>query len=212
MIPAMDFWFDFASPYAHLSAQRIETLAARSGVTVAWRPFLLGPIFAARGWSTSPFNLYPDRGRYMWRDVERVAAEADLPFQRPSVFPRNSVLAARVALVGAEEGWLVPFSEAVFRAEFAEDRDIAAPEEIDAILAGLGHDGSEIRARAGSPTHKSTLREQTARAEALGIFGAPSFVTEGELFWGNDRLEQAITWARRGPVGSTPIVEAADRR
>jgi 2-hydroxychromene-2-carboxylate isomerase len=198
MTPTIDFWFDFASIYAHLTACRIEALAAQSGVAIAWRPFLLGPIFAARGWSTSPFNLHSDKGRYMWRDVERLAEDADLPFRRPSVFPRNSLLAARVALVGAEEGWLVPFSEAVFRAEFAEDRDIAAPEAIDAIFADLGHDGAAIRARAESPEHKPRLREQTARAEALGIFGAPTFITGGELFWGNDRLEQAIAWARRG--------------
>ena len=197
MTPTIDFWFDFASIYSHLTACRIEALAARSGVAVVWRPFLLGPHFAARGWSTSPFNLYPDKGRYMWRDVERLAEDAGLPFRRPSVFPRNSVLAARTALVGADEGWLVPFGEAVFRAEFAEDRDIAAPEVIDAILEGLGRDGPAIRARAEAPDHKPRLREQTALAEELGIFGAPTFVVGGELFWGNDRLEQAIAWALR---------------
>jgi 2-hydroxychromene-2-carboxylate isomerase len=198
MTPTIDFWFDFASIYAHLTASRIEVLAAKSGVAVAWRPFLLGPIFAARGWSTSPFNLYSDKGRQMWRDVERLSEDAGLPFLRPSVFPRNSMLAARVAFVGADEGWLLPYSEAVFRAEFTEDRDIAAPEEIDAILAGLGLDGAAIRARAESPPYKPRLREQTAQAEKLGIFGAPTFIVGAELFWGNDRLEQAISWAQRG--------------
>ena len=198
MTPTIDFWFDFASIYAHLTACRIEALAAQSGVAVTWRPFVLGPIFAARGWSTSPFNLYSDKGRQMWRDVERLSEDAGLPFRRPSVFPRNSMLAARAALVGADEGWLVPFSEAVFRAEFTEDRDIAAPEVIDAILAGLGLDGAAIRARAESPAYKPRLREQTGQAEKLGIFGAPTFIVGPELFWGNDRLEQAISWAQRG--------------
>lgn len=197
MLSTLDFWFDFASVYAYLTSCRVEALAARSDVAVTWRPFLLGPIFAARGWSTSPFNVYPDKGRYMWRDVERLAEDAGLPFRRPSVFPRNSVLAARVALAGAEDDWLVPFSKAVFHAELAEDRDIAAPEVIDVILAALGHDGAAIRARAESTENKPRLREQTARAEKLGIFGAPTFVVGSELFWGNDRLEQAITWARR---------------
>jgi 2-hydroxychromene-2-carboxylate isomerase len=198
MTPTIDFWFDFASTYAYLTACRIEALAARQGVAVAWRPFTLGPIFAARGWTTSPFNIYPDKGRYMWRDVERCAADVGLPFRRPSAFPRSSVLAARVALVGADEGWIAPFGEAVFRAEFGDDRDIGAPEVIDAILAGLGRDGPAIRARAESAAYKPRLRAQTEEAAALGIFGAPTFVVGGELFWGNDRLEQALAWARRG--------------
>lgn len=197
MTPTIDFWFDFASTYSYLTACRIEALAARHGVAVAWRPFTLGPIFAARGWSTSPFNVYPDKGRYMWRDLERLAIDAGLPFRRPSVFPRSSVLAARIGIVGAAEGWIRAFGEAVFHAEFAEDRDIAAPDEIDAILAAIGQDGPSVRARAESPAFKPRLREQTERAAALGIFGAPTFVVGEELFWGNDRLEQAIDWARR---------------
>ncbi|MFT3770363.1 MAG: 2-hydroxychromene-2-carboxylate isomerase [Minicystis sp.] len=204
MTPTIEFWFDFASTYSYLAACRIEALAAQHGISTRWRPFMLGPIFAARGWTTSPFNLYADKGRYMWRDVERLATEAGLPFSRPSVFPRNSVLAARVALVGADEGWIVPFSEAVFRAGFSEDRDIAAPEVIDAILAGLGQDGPAIRARAESPAHKPRLRAQTEEAASLGIFGAPTFMAGGELFWGNDRLEQAIAWARRRDATDTP--------
>jgi 2-hydroxychromene-2-carboxylate isomerase len=198
MPPTIDFWFDFASPYSYLTACRIEALAAPRRLAVAWRPFSLGPIFAARGWSTSPFNLYPDKGRYMWRDMDRLAAEAGLPFGRPSEFPRGSVLAARVGIVGADEGWIAPFAKAVFRAEFGEDRDIAAPEVIDAILAWIGQDGPTVRARAESPAYKPRLRAQTEQAAALGIFGAPTFLVGGEMFWGNDRLEQAIAWALRG--------------
>src|SRR5271170_482556 len=118
--PALDFWFDFASTYSYPSAMRIGALAAEAGVRVNFRPFLLGPIFKAQGWTTSPFNLYSDKGRHMWRDLERICADLGLPFHRPDPFPQNSLLAARVALVGLRESWGEAFCLAVFRAQFGE--------------------------------------------------------------------------------------------
>src|SRR5512147_3041977 len=104
---------------------RIERAAAEREVYLEWRPFLLGPIFAAQGWRDSPFNIYPAKGRYMWRDLERICARLDLPLRRPSVFPRNGLLAARVALLGAGESWGPAFVRATYHANFAEDLDIA---------------------------------------------------------------------------------------
>ena len=106
--PVAEFWFEFASTYSYLSVMRIERAAQAAGVDIAWKPFLLGPVFLALGWNDSPFNIYPPKGRYMWRDLERLAAKEGLPFQRPSRFPRNGLLAARVALVGVEDGWVAP--------------------------------------------------------------------------------------------------------
>ena len=105
MPATLRFWFEFASPYSWLAAMRIEAEADRRGVTVTWQPFLLGPIFADRGWPTSPFLLYPDKGRYMWRDVERQAEKYGLTLRHPDrspdgIFPQNSLLAARLCLVG----------------------------------------------------------------------------------------------------------------
>jgi 2-hydroxychromene-2-carboxylate isomerase len=196
-MPSIDFWLELASTYSYLAAARIEAVAGELGVHVTWRPFLLGPIFAAHGLANSPFILDPGKGRYMWRDVERCAEQHGLAFRRPSVFPRGSTLATRVALVGAGEGWIAPFCRAVLAANFAEDLDISAPTVLDAILARLGLDGPAVRALAESPAWKPKLREETERAAARGIFGAPFFVAQGELFWGNDRLEQALVWARR---------------
>ena len=99
--PVLDFWFDFASTYSYPAAMRIGPLAEQAGVEVRFRPFLLGPIFKAQGWTTSPFNLYPAKGRHMWRDLERLCADLGLPFRRPDPFPQNSLLAARVAIAGA---------------------------------------------------------------------------------------------------------------
>jgi 2-hydroxychromene-2-carboxylate isomerase len=83
--PALDFWFEFASTYSYPAAMRIGALAQDAGVIVRWQPFLLGPIFKAQGWENSPFNLYEAKGRYMWRDLERICAALDLPFRKPDV-------------------------------------------------------------------------------------------------------------------------------
>ena len=99
-VPSLDFWFEFASTYSYPAAMRIAPLAREAGVTVRFRPFLLGPVFQARGWNTSPFNLYVAKGGNMWRDLERLCADFKLSFRRPEPFPQNSLLAARVALVG----------------------------------------------------------------------------------------------------------------
>src|ERR1700746_2801682 len=124
-LPALDFWFDFASTYSYLAAMRIEPLAQKAEGRVRFRPFLLGPIFKALGWSTSPFNLYPAKGPHMWRDLERSCAELQLAFRRPDPFPQNSLLAARVALVGLDPPWGEAFCRAIFRAQFPHGRRIA---------------------------------------------------------------------------------------
>ena len=195
--PKVQFWYEFASTYSYLSAMRVEALAAAAGVAVEWKPFLLGPIFHAQGWDNSPFNLYPAKGRYMVRDLERLAAERGLKFALPEPFPQNSLLAARLALVGAEEGWIAPFTRAVFAAEFADGAQIADKATLASILDGLRLESQRILARIDEPQIKERLKQQTAEAQRLGIFGAPSFVSGGELFWGDDRLEQALAWARR---------------
>src|SRR5262249_16932675 len=154
---------------------------------LVWKPFLLGPIFAAEGWNDSPFNVYPVKGRYMWRDLERICAGLHLPFRRPKRFPRNGLLAARVAVLGADQAWGPAFVRAVYQANFVDDRDIADPGVVSELLARLGASG--VLEAAQATENKDRLRRQTEAAVALGIFGAPSFVSRGELFWGNDRLE-----------------------
>jgi 2-hydroxychromene-2-carboxylate isomerase len=194
----LELWYEFASTYSYLSVMRIEHVAAAAKVEVAWRPFLLGPIFRAQGWNDSPFNLYPAKGRYMWRDLERLAAGYQLPFRRPSVFPRNGLAAARIALVAEPEGWCADWTRAVYAAEFAHDRDIGDGAVLTGLLETLGQDPGAVLVRADSAENKAALRAQTERAQALGIFGAPSFVAGGELYWGNDRLGDAIAKAALG--------------
>jgi 2-hydroxychromene-2-carboxylate isomerase len=196
MTATIDFWFDFASTYSYLTALRIERAAADSGVAVTWRPFLLGPIFAAQGWTTSPFNVYPARGRYMIRDISRIAEARGIPFELPKPFPQNSLLAARAALALDDQAQRAAFSRAVFTMEFAENLPINDPAVIGSCLDRAGADKTAILAATQTDAIKSRLRVETAKAERLGIFGAPAFLTaDGELFWGDDRLEMALDWA-----------------
>jgi 2-hydroxychromene-2-carboxylate isomerase len=191
----VDFWFEFGSTYSYPAAMRIESLASERHVAVSWRSFLLGPIFGDQGWNDSPFNIYPAKGRYMWRDLERVCDTLDLPFRRPSEFPRNGLLAARVACRFVASPWLPSFVRAVYRANFEEDLDISSTEVVSGCLASSGEEPAVLLQEAQTPDAKARLRARTEEAARLGIFGAPTFSVDHELFWGNDRLEDALSWA-----------------
>lgn len=199
MPSTVEFWFEFASSYSYVAAARLEALAEERGCRVRWRPFLLGPIFSQQGWADSPFNLYPAKGRYMWRDMERTCERLALSFQRPSVFPRSGLLAARVACGAQEESWLPVFVRRVFQANFARDEDISSEEVLGACLAGLVDRPDVCLAASRTPEAKERLRAQTAQAQALGIFGAPTLRVGEELFWGSDRLQEALDWASAAP-------------
>jgi 2-hydroxychromene-2-carboxylate isomerase len=206
--PLLEFWYEFASTYSYLSAMRIEAAAEAAGIEVRWRPFLLGPLFAAQGWTTSPFNIYPTKGRYMWRDMEREAARLGLPFYRPDPFPQNTLVAARVALSGADKGWTPAFTRAVYHQEFGEGRSIAEPTVVGEILSRLGLDPSAVLKEAQGDPNKTRLKAIGEEARSRGVFGAPTFFTEdGEMFWGNDRLDQALAWAagERAQRGTMPM-------
>jgi 2-hydroxychromene-2-carboxylate isomerase len=196
------FWYEFASPYSYLSAMRIDEETARAGVTVEWKPFLLGPIFKSQGWETSPFNLYPAKGRYMVRDIGRIAAARGLPFKMPAVFPGNGLKAARLGIAARSQGLLPAFSRAVFSAAFGEGLDIFDDAVLTDCLSAAGLDPDVTRLLAKDGAAKFELRANTEQAEAVGIFGAPSFTTgDSELFWGDDRLDYALLWARQGEAG-----------
>ena len=194
----LEIWYEFASTYSHVTVHRVEALAARAGVELAWRVFLLGPIFGAQGWNDSPFNIYPAKGAYMWRDMERRCAQFGIPFRKPSQFPRNGLLAARAALVAEAEPWIGRFVRSVYHANFVDDQDITDPARVRALLAAAGcADPDALLARASSAENKEHLRTRNHAAVAHGIFGAPSFVVGDELFWGDDRLEDALAWSKR---------------
>jgi 2-hydroxychromene-2-carboxylate isomerase len=192
---AIDFWFDFGSNYSYLSVMRIEAQAALHRVTVRWRPFLLAPVFQALGYETSPFVLQKEKGEYVWKDMERQCRKYALPWRKPTAFPRRALLPLRVALLGADEPWIGAFCRAVMLLNFSQDRDIDSFEAVSDVLTQLGLPAQQIIADALRDDNKLKLREQTGQAQAQGIFGAPTFFVGAEMFWGNDRLDDALTFA-----------------
>ena len=197
-LPIVEFWYDFASTYSYPAAMTVARRAADHGVGVRWRPFLLGPLFhAQQGIADSPFNLQKQKGAWMWRDLGRTCERLGLPLQRPTVFPRNSLNAARAALACEVLGLdVAAFTRAVFDANFARDQDISDVGRLGEILAEIDYPGGAVLERARSDEIKDGLKAQTAEAMDKGLFGAPSFTTpDGELFWGFDRMEEALAYA-----------------
>ncbi len=181
----LEFFYDFTSPYSYLASTRVEAVAARAGATVRFRPFLLGGVFKATG-NRAPLEV-PAKGRHMWVDLSRWAERLGVPLARPATFPIASILALRAALAAEQEGKLVPFTHAVFRAYWAEGRDIASPEVLAAVATSVGLDGAARVARA--PDFKAALAESTQSAIDRGAVGAPTFFVGDEMFVGNDRLD-----------------------
>lgn len=194
---AVEFWFEFASTYSYPAAMRVERVAAAASLQVIWRPFLLGPVFGKQGLTDSPFNVYEQKGRYMWRDMARICEGDGLVFNKPSVFPQNGLKAARICLLGMDEGWGPAFARAVYQANFVEGALISDDGVIADLLSTLKLDVAAILERAYAQDNKDRLKAQTESAWEKGLFGAPSFTVGDELFWGNDRMETAVTWAAK---------------
>ncbi len=193
----LEFWFDFASTYSYLAALRIEKATKDGKIELAWKPFLLGPIFKLQGWGNSPFNVYPAKGRYMWRDMERLCLFYNIPFGKPTEFPRNGLLAARIACRHSQEPWLPDFVRSVYIANFEKDLDISQPDVIQSCLSLSSSEAAMIISDANSIESKTLLKNNTDMAISLGIFGAPTFMAGNEMFWGADRLDAAIDWAEK---------------
>lgn len=191
----LSFWFELGSTYSYPAAERIRKVASAGAADIRYEPFLLGPIFANQGWQDSPFNIYPAKGAYMWRDLGRLCEAQGLPLRRPSRFPRNGVLATRVCLLLRDEPRLPDLVCELYRANFARDEELSEPDVVASVLVALGLDAEGLIARAALPETKAALRQQVEHARELQIFGAPSFVAAGELFWGGDRLFEALAHA-----------------
>lgn len=191
----IEFWFEFGSNYSYLSVMRIEDAARQKAVPIIWRPFLLGPIFRALGMENSPFVLQKEKGTYVWRDMQRQCRKYGLRWRKPSTFPRVGVLPLRVALLGSEKPWIGAFCRRVMELNFVLDQDINQADRLAPILTELDLSAWDILDQAQAEPAKRRLREQTDQARCRGIFGAPTFFVGTEMFWGNDRLDDALLFA-----------------
>jgi 2-hydroxychromene-2-carboxylate isomerase len=191
--PEIEFWFEFGSNYSYLSAMRIEDEARKRNVRIVWKPFLLGPILQSFG--AHPFRQ-EQKGTYVHSDMARLCRKYGLsPWVKPSVFPRLGVLPLRIALLASDQPWMAAFCRKVMEQNFVRDQDINQPGSIAPILAGLGLPAEDILNQAQSEPVKTGLRTQTEMARDKGIFGAPTFFVGNEMFWGNDRLDDALLFA-----------------
>jgi 2-hydroxychromene-2-carboxylate isomerase len=191
----MEFWFSIGSTYTYLSVMRLERVERESGIAFSWQPFNVREIMREMG--NNPFANKPPKLAYMWRDVERRAKRYGIPFAGPAPYPLHDLPRVnRVAVLAFARGWGKPFVQAAYRGWFLERRDVSLDEPLSAVLSGLGRDPASLLAEADAPPAHAALAAQTQAARELGVFGAPTFVSGRELFWGDDRLEDAIAWER----------------
>lgn len=195
----IDFYFDFASPYAYLASARIDALAERWGRAVRWRPILLGAVFKVSG--GVPNLNKPLQGDYLRHDVPRCARLWGVPVHQPLPAPFPALAASRAFYwldqVGGEHS-PAALARALFHAHWAEGRDMALPENVLDVAASLGLDRDAVEAGIAEASVKERLRVETETAISRGVFGAPFFFVDGEAFWGADRMDQIEEWLRRG--------------
>lgn len=191
----LDFFYFFGSGYAYLSVMRIGRLAEEAGVAVRWRPFNVRPLMSE---NNVALRSEKAKVKYMWRDIERRAARHHLPFIQPPIWTTDpNLLANRVGIVACEGGWCEAYTLASFKAWYLEGLPLGTRECLAHVLTPLGKDVDEIIARAEDAEIIEKYERETDTARNLGIFGSPSFVVGKEMFWGDDRLEEAIAWACR---------------
>ena len=194
----LDFFFFYGSTYTYLTVMRIEEAARRAGIEVRWRPFNVRAIMIEQ--NNIPFRDKPVKMQYMWRDIERRAARYGIPFDRVPTYPVDpESLANRVGVVSTAEGWCPAYTRATYRAWFLEDKPPGEPENLISTLRGLDKDPDAVIERANSREIRDRYDAETDLARSMGIFGSPTFAVGDEIFWGDDRLEDALEWCSSGP-------------
>ena len=195
----IDFWFTMGSTYTYLSAMRLPDVARAAGVSFRWRPFHLAVLLKET--NHIPFADKPAKSAHMWRDIERRAAMHGIPARLPAPYPlANTERANLVAIVGMREGWGVDYVRAAYRRWFQQGEENGSDANLAASLGEVGQEPARVLALAAGEAARAELAAETDAARAAGLFGAPSFTVGNELFWGDDRLEDALDWLREGRV------------
>jgi 2-hydroxychromene-2-carboxylate isomerase len=195
----IDFWFSIGSTYTCLTVMRLPAYGRDHGLTINWRPFNVRTILVEQ--NNIPFAGKPVKAAYMWRDITRRAAKYGLQISVPVPYPlEHLALANQVALLGMQEGWGQDYVVATYRRWFQDGHLAGSEPNLSQSLQEIGEDPDRIITTATSPALEDALTRETEEAKRLGVFGAPSFVVDGEVFWGDDRLDDAVSWARTGRV------------
>ena len=195
----IEFWFSVGSTYTYLSVMRLAEVERVSGIPFVWRPFSVRQIMIEM--DNIPFRTKPVKAAYMWRDIERRAAIYGLSARVPAPYPLQEWdTANRVAVLGAEEGWVADYARATYRRWFEEGQEPGIEPNLSDSLREIGQDPARVLERAAGPEIGAAYEAATERARKLGIFGSPTFVLGNELFWGDDRLDDAIAWHRQGAL------------
>jgi 2-hydroxychromene-2-carboxylate isomerase len=195
----IDFWFTMGSTYSFLSVMRLAEVERSTGITFRWRPFHL--LVILQEMKHVPFADKPAKSVYMWRDIERRAAMYGVPARLPAPYPaKQSVVANLVATIGMQEGWGADFVRAAYRRWFQLGQETGSEPNVSASLRDIEQDPARVLGLADSEEVKHALALETDMARELGIFGSPTFVVGRELFWGDDRLKDAISWCQSGRV------------
>ncbi|MDH5263359.1 MAG: 2-hydroxychromene-2-carboxylate isomerase [Betaproteobacteria bacterium] len=194
----IEFWFDFSSPYGYIAAELIDEVAARQGRSVNWHPVLLGPIFKAVG--TAPLTTLPIKGEYSKHDFARMARYHKVAFRLPEKFPVGTQVAARAyyLIADGDAAKARDFAKRVFRAYFAQGRDVADPAVVMELAAAAGADVSALAGPLKGEAIKERVKAEVDDAMKAGVFGSPYFIVDGEPFWGVDRIPVMEEWIRTG--------------
>ncbi|HER25529.1 MAG TPA: 2-hydroxychromene-2-carboxylate isomerase [Rhodospirillales bacterium] len=198
MSDTLDFYFDFSSPYSYFAGHKIDDIAHDNGRTVNWKPILLGPIFQKSG-VDSPINV-PMKGEYSRNDCDRMARFMDIPWQMPDPFPIFSVTAARAFywVHDQDPDQARTLAKSLFHGFFGEGKDITDADVVADIASALHVNRDDLLSGIADPAIKQRLKDETAQAMEIGVFGAPYFIVDGEPFWGSDRLWMVKKWLQRG--------------
>ena len=198
MAAAIDFYFDFTSPYGYLAAEHIDALAAKYGREVNWNAILLGFIFKQTG-QVAPMTI-PLKGEYVIHDMQRSARFLGAPIKFPSEFPKMTIAAARgfYWLKDQDPALTKKFAQLVYRAYFVDDRDVGNAEVVADIAKSAGIDRDAFVANLQSDAVKERFKNESGRAIARKVFGSPFFIVDNEPFWGVDRLEHLDRWLKTG--------------
>ena len=192
----IDFFFFFGSIYSYLTVMRIEKVAGAAKMQVRWRPFNLRELLIEQ--NNTAFTRNQVRMNYAWRDVERRAARHCIEFiERPPYPVDPNLLALRVGMIAAKEGWCPDYARATYRQWFVERKVPGLPDNVREVLRGLAQPADSILGRAESTEADELLARETGAARKIGLFGSPNVVVGDEIFWGDDRLEEAVEHATR---------------